>query len=370
MLAIFDMSSVNISRYNSELFKHYSKQYIAYVDDPELCIETKCSNETLICSGGWPIKKIAHSLRSYGVSIIIISGQRPADFRFVIAANSLGIPIVYKMHGLYVRRVKRHTSFYFSNFKKIFRTVNYLYDIALFTRGIAISKGILLSFIFGSDRKGWVRSENLRVDYALVWSKYWASWHKRHWGMNPRHGWKVVGNPDSVKFSQCKAEDQSLCYIYQTLVEDGRIGKSTMESFYDDLAKMAQKQKLLINVKWHARGDTLIRAGLERRGFQIYDDFPVGHTYVGHYSSLLGLVPIVGGSLFVFELEGHSIPEPVVKCATLVTNSIETLAESMILTHAKDKDKVVNAIHYFGGEYSQNIETSIILKHIVGDNAT
>ena len=112
----------------------------------------------------------------------------------------------------------------------------------------------------------------------------------------------------------------------------------------------------------------MIRAGLERRGFRIYDEFPVGHTYVGHYSSLLGLVPIVGGSLFVFELEGHSTPESVVKCATLVTNSIETLAEGIDLTYAKDKDKVDNAIHYFGGEYSQNIENSIISKHIIENN--
>jgi len=370
MLAIFDMSSANISRYNSELFRSHSKQYIAYVDDPELCIEAEYSNETLVCSGGWSIKKIAHSLRSYGVSIIIISGQRPADFRFVIAANSLGIPIVYKMHGLYVRHVKRYISFYFSNIKKTLRTVNYLYDIAFFTRSIATSKGILLSFIFGIDRRSWIRSENLRVDYALAWSEYWVSWHERHWGINPRHGWRVTGNPDSVKFRKCNTEDQSLCYIYQTLVEDGKISKSTMESFYDDLAKIAQKQKLLVNVKWHARGDTLICTGLERRGFRIYDEFPIGHTYVGHYSSLLGLVPIVGGSLFVFELEGHSTPEPIVKCATLVTKNIETLLEGATLTYDKDKSKIDNAIHYFGGEYSQNIENSIISKYIIGNNIT
>ena len=113
MLSFFDMSSVNISRYNSELFKHYSKPYIAYVDDPELCIEKEHPNEILICSGGWSIKKISHSLSSFGVSILIISGQRIADFRFVLAANSLGIPVVYKMHGLYASHIRRNFFFLF-----------------------------------------------------------------------------------------------------------------------------------------------------------------------------------------------------------------------------------------------------------------
>jgi hypothetical protein len=366
MLAIFDISSVNISRYNSELLNSYSEQYIAYVDDPEMCVGTKSSKEeVLVLSGGWSIRKIMHSFKNYGVSIIIISGQRPADFRFIIAANSLGIPIVYKMHGLYVEHVKRHIVFYFSNIKKTLRTIAYLYDISLFTKSIATSKGILLSFIFGDNRKSWMNLENLRVDYALAWSEYWISWHELHWGMNPRHGWRVIGNPDSVKFRTNKVEVHGLCYIYQTLVEDGRISKSTMESFYDNLAEIAHKKKTVVNVKWHIRGDTSIRTSLERRGFRIYDAFPIGRIYVGHYSSLLGLIPVVGGSLFVFELKGHKTPTPIAKCATLVTDNIETLAKGMTLAHTVDINKLNNAIYYFGDRYSQNIENLIISQYVV-----
>ena len=93
MLAIFDMSTVNIKRYNSELFKSRSGQYIAYVDDPDLCVAIDDMNCHLVCSGWWTISRFINHFKENGVSVIIVSGQRTADLRVLIAASVLAIPV-------------------------------------------------------------------------------------------------------------------------------------------------------------------------------------------------------------------------------------------------------------------------------------
>ena len=57
MLAIFDMSTVNIERYNSELLKNYPKDFFAYVDDSDLCTPSKYKNCKLTCTAWWSINQ-------------------------------------------------------------------------------------------------------------------------------------------------------------------------------------------------------------------------------------------------------------------------------------------------------------------------
>jgi hypothetical protein len=364
MLAIFDMSSVNVERYNSELLKRYTGKYIAYVDDPDCCGELNCSDAVLVCTAGWSIKRIINSLKEQGISVMMISGQRPADFRVVIAANTLNIPIIYKMHGLYVAAVKRNISFYFLSMKKVLRTVGYLFDIGLFTKSVRIPVGILLSFVFGLSRKAWMIAEMLRVDHCLVWSEYWRPWHEHHWCMNPRKGWAITGNPDTAKFTNGQVNEKDVCYVYQTLVEDGRISKQTMESFYDGLAMVAINENITVNVKWHARGDAVIRKDLESRGFIVHDELPLAKVYIGHFSSLLGLMPLVGGALVIFELVDHLTPKPIRQCATVIVNDMNNLEKVLNSPCVLDENKRAQAEYYFGTYYSHSVEYTVVSQYL------
>lgn len=364
MLAIFDMSSVNVERYNSELLKRYTGKYIAYVDDPDCCGELNCADATLVCTAGWSIKRIINSLKDQGISVVMISGQRPADFRMVIAANTLNILIIYKMHGLYVEVVKRHISFYFLSMKKVLRTVGYLIDVGVFTKSVRIPVGILLSFVFGVSRKTWMTSEKLRVDHCLVWSEYWRPWHERNWYMNPRKGWAITGNPDTEKLTNAKFNEVDVCYVYQTLAEDGRVSKQTMVSFYDGLARVALNKKIKVHVKWHARGDTVIRKDLESRGFIVHDELPLAKVYIGHFSSLLGLMPLVGGALVLFELKGHLTPKPIRQCATVIVNDMKNLEKALSYPCVLDENKRTQAEYYFGTYYSYSVEYTVVSQYL------
>ena len=148
MLAIFDMSSVNITRYNSDFIKSTTKKYIALVDDKNLCLPINDNNCRLVCSSWWRVSNFIKFFKENNVTTIVISGQRPADLRVLIAANSLSIKVIYKMHGLYIPYMKRGLAFYFIKLSKTFRTLFYLIDIAVFTKKLNISFGMAKSFIF------------------------------------------------------------------------------------------------------------------------------------------------------------------------------------------------------------------------------
>jgi len=364
VLAIFDMSSVNVVRYNSEFLRNTKEKYVAYVDDPNLCVDLKDSRSILICTAYWKISKLISSLQDNKISAIVISGQRPADLRILIASNKLGIPIIYKMHGLYVPHMKRSVSFFVSKFIKVFRTLFYLVDISIFTRNVSISIGMLSSFVFGVTRSKWASSEWLRVDVGLVWSEYWKAWHEEHWAMLPRSGWEITGNPDTVKFDHLQIGGDCIVYIYQTLVEDGRIDFEVMGVFYDSLQEIATRQNKTVHVKWHPRGDRGICEGLEDRGFHIHNELPIGGSYVGHYSSLLGVVPLMDGLVIIFELEGHPTPESIRECATEITSDFDVLERALKSNYVADNVKRRNAIYYFGDAFVQDVELSIIERYV------
>jgi hypothetical protein len=366
MLAIFDMSSVNVIRYNSEILRSESHQFVAYVDDPDLCVPIDDANCVLVGTGWWTVSKFVSHFREHGISVIIVSGQRPADLRVLVAAGALKIPVVYKMHGLYVPYMKRGIRFYLSKLGKSVRTLFYLADVALVTRDLLISRGMFMSFIFGRCRKVWAGSDLLRVEVGLIWNEYWVVWHKEHWRMNPRNGWLIVGNPDTVKFNHFDVEVDggSIVYIYQTLVEDGRINLKLMTEFYDGLQSAAKNTGKSVYVKWHPRGDCEIRDRLIARGFLICNDMPKGDMYVGHYSSLLGLVPVIGGHIIIFELDGHVTPEAISKIASKVVFNVNDFKKVVEGFDASWPSKKSEAIHYFGDHFDESVEKEAISKFI------
>ena len=368
MLAIFDMSSINLERYNSEILNNYTRKYIAYIDDPDLCkpIDGNCM---LVCTAWWRISKIVDHFKKYDVSLVIISGQRPADLRVLVAASALSIPVVYKMHGLYIPYMKRGVSFYLMKLGKSIRTLFYLVDIWFFTRNYFISYGMLMSFIFGRSRNLWAGANELRVKVGLIWSEYWDSWHHEHWAMQPEDGWVIVGNPDTVKFKQVEVDDGGLVYIYQTLIEDGRIDVKLMNQFYDNLQIIAKSVMRTVHVKWHPRGDKKILSELIDRGFRIHSDMPKSDLYIGHYSSLLGMVPLLGGQVIAVELDGHPTPDPIKNISyKVVKNAINDLGVTIEECQRSNTPKYSEAVYYFGDYFDKDIEMLVLNKYLGSSN--
>ena len=359
MLAIFDMSSINIQRYNDALLKTYSDPILAIVDDPHLFFNADQENVKSICSAGYSIDDLEAMFTTYGVKAVLISGFRPADLRVIIAANNCELPLIYKMHGLYIPHMKRSINFFTQNFKKSIRTLSYLFNIGAKTRSVLVPIGILFSFLFGASRSGWAAHPLLKIDHALVWSNYWVDWHKVHWFLNPAR-WHLIGNPDSIKFRQFTLSPEHVCYIYQTLVEDGRISPSVMNKFYENLHKWSLKTGQKIVVKWHPRGNNCHRVMLESLGFEITEDWPLTDKYIGHYSSLMGLVPILNGRVIACELVGHKVPESIKNISSWLVPVGGEIPIGNSMENDLAKQLYSNAEFFFGSLYNQDFENDLI----------
>ena len=200
MLAIFDMSSVNIERYNKSLLMNFDKKILCLVDDPELFYDIP--NQPSMVVGGFSITRLAEVFLENKISCLLVSGQRCADIRVFVAANKVNIPIVYKMHGLHVPYMERNFSFYFKKLNKAIRTLYYLVDVCFETKTVKLAFGVFCSFVFGRSRRWWANDHVFQVDSCMVWSEYWINWHERYWYMRPSRGWTVLGNPDSTNFQR------------------------------------------------------------------------------------------------------------------------------------------------------------------------
>ena len=356
-LCIFEMSSINARRFNPSLKPQFD-EIVCLVDDPE-CYLPDDTFSREVCCGGWSIAQLTHFLIRQDVTHAIISGQRIADFRFTLAARAAKVNVVSQMHGLSVPHMRREFGFYLSKMEKSFRTVRYAIDIAIRLRSFAMAFWQIGNFVFGNVRSKIMRFHELHPDHAIVWSQYWVDWHREHYQFPTRLPFSICGNPDSIKFSHRKRRGV-VQYIYQTLVEDGRISEKGMLDYYNRLKASAEKQNLIVVVKWHPRGDEKCREILEGLGFEITNELIEQSTWCGHYSSLLGLAPLLGNNLIVHELKDH--PTPV---------SIRQIAQDIQLVHLNCDDlltlkstkgiKLEAAQFFFGPEFDQ----SVVLKQLV-----
>ena len=157
-----------------------------------------------------------------------------------------------------------------------------------------------------------MRFRELHPDHAIVWSQYWVEWHREHYQFPIHLPFSICGNPDTMKFSHRK-QSGVVQYIYQTLVEDGRIAEQDMLDYYNRLKASATQENLTVVVKWH-QGETL-SGGVGGLGFEITDDLIEQSTWCGHYSSLLGLGPLLGSNVIVHELIDHPTPFSIAQIA-------------------------------------------------------
>jgi hypothetical protein len=365
MIGIFDMSTVNAIRYNSELIRNKNTKICLFVDDRE------CFDDALItdfpsinshtCTAYWGINKFYKRLKDFKITKLIISGQRIADYRVIIAARRADIELIYKMHGLYVEHMPRSIVFYLNKVEKSIRTIWYLVCIGFYLRSFNIPAGMLFSFVFGLKRGVWSTKDDLfQVDKGIIWSDYWASWHREHWNMSPIFGWFNSGNPDSKKFNIVNKQN-GVGYIYQTLVEDGRISKDKMTNFYKSLLAFSKLNNFSVYVKWHPRGNPVFKSELQSLGFIVVEDLVVCNVNIGHYSSLMGLLPLIKKNVWTVELEGHPTPKSILAISSRLfqSNDFENVRVDEEICKFKEECRDASIFH-FGDFFDSEIESNVI----------
>ncbi|WP_303852216.1 hypothetical protein [Seleniivibrio woodruffii] len=301
-------------------------------------------------------------LESINPDLFMVNAQRLSDTAFVAVAKTLGIKTGMIQHGMYIPFLKRERFFLI---KKIFKTIKYfLYSqviaTAIHKNGFDVFSKFFATFVKGEIYKSSVDFyEQINTDFVLVYGEYWKHYHNEIFGY-PLASQHTIGyhelNRVPVILAQPFQKD-AVCYIAQTLVEDGRIDRRVMESFLSNLSATAGDR--IVNVKLHPRSDNTL---YKYHNFILSKhDIPNAGIFVGHYSSMIALVGHLKRKLVLYELPGHDIPVYFKKIAT-VADDYGSFASALEEPASELYDK--NISHYFSDGYNTEKVINLLRQQI------
>lgn len=319
-------------------------------------------------------KDVESSLRAFNPSVVIFFAQRIPDSVIVLIAKRLGYPTLMFQHGLYTGFMKRSISLFI---ERLGQAIRYIYAVKVIANEtkktyLRLLYDYIQIFIFGKDVKDTILpTDKLNVDRVLLNGEHWKEYHKKQFAYRYDQQ-EVVGYPELFKTNEIKKEERedAICYIVQSLIEDGRINKLVMLSFYDTLKEVSKNIKLYI--KLHPRSNTKLFDALKDEPNIVFLDKKIPHCthYIGHYSSLIALCIHLSNNILLWEFEGHPTPDLLKVASVTVTNNKETLEN--FVTNNKNNTSVVepqaevleefNKVFYFDGENPYDAIASLMLK--------
>ena len=281
-------------------------------------------------------KAISKLFKKYSIKKLHVCAQRIPDSFLVAIAKKLSIKTYMYQHGLYVPFMKRESSLFYKNIYKSYRFLKYAIATA---KAIKYSRYKLLMmylkiYLFGANRNEInFPSQLVNVDKVLVYGEFWKDYHFKNLGYSYEQQY-IVGAPDFTDIPllrEVKTASKSICYIAQTLVEDGRLNRKKMLTFVDNLSHSIKENELNLYVRLHPRSDITLYKNLPDNTVFTNKDFPKTEIYVGHYSSILSKATFLSNNIILVDFPGHEIPKYIetVSALSVEYNEPDLIASSL-----------------------------------------
>jgi len=248
------------------------------------------------------------------IDAVVTNAQRIPDDMMILAANQLGIKSFMIQHGMYVPFMKRNLQFYLNKIGKTIRFFTYAMNLsqALGFGRFGLVLKYIKCFVFGKNQvEENIPRDKMNVSKVYIYGEHWKDFHLKQFGYR-YSSQLVVGYPDLEELFIRESEkiEPGVCYISQTLVEDGRLDKNMQLTFFKCLVDSTRKNNYPLFVKLHPRSDTSLFQYGER--FEhvrfLSSEFPKVNKYIGHYSTLLAKGMFISGDVCIFEYDNHPTP--------------------------------------------------------------
>lgn len=299
------------------------------------------------------------------IDAVVTNAQRIPDDMMILAANQLGIKSFMIQHGMYVPFMKRNLNFYLDKIGKTFRFLKYAIRLSreLGYGWFNLTYKYVKCFVFGANQiEENIPRDKMNVNKVYVYGDYWKDFHLKQFGYE-HSSQLVVGYPDLEELFMNKSEEieQGVCYISQTLVEDGRLDKTKQLTFFKHLVDSTCKNNYQLFIKLHPRSDiSLFQYG---EGFKhvnfLSNEFPRVNKYIGHYSTLLAKGMIISGDVCIFEYENHPTPTYFKESASKVLSNLSDL-EHWIKNDFEVNSKKIESYFECKANVSRTIAKDII----------
>ena len=328
------------------------------------------------------VSSLRDKIEKINPTIIVIFAHRLPDMALLIAAKQLGIRTVYYQHGLYIPFMRRTIGLFFSDVFKVFRYVFYGISVG-FHSGVGRMHGLISfikMFIFGHNiHEISLPTDKITADNCLVYGNHWVDYHFNHYGYK-KDNIRIIGTPDldGINLDSSEILDRSIlankfCYVAQTLVEDGRLDRSSFKIFIKNLSKQINNINGELLIKLHPRSDKSLFEDMDCK-YKYCNDFPISDIYLGHYSTMLIRGIAYSEKFLLIDFPGHNIPDYISLLASETLKYNDEIALKDALDSLSKKTQNTNNIdlkrkklkNYFDVSNIKSFDraAAIILRHI------
>ena len=273
-------------------------------------------------------KKINQIILEFPPSSLTTIAQRIPDMWMLTLFNHKEIPTNIVQHGLWSDKLQR-VSFLLlviQKFSKFIRYATYTFKICNLNK--IPYKGVLIdlyNFLLKEDitipETKYLNKDMIRANKVFAFDQSWDEYYTSKYGYNISN-LIYIGNPDLLllKDIDITKKENSICYLCQSLVEDGRLSKSIYIDFLKKLANSVPSSKKLY-IKLHPRSKIEFYKDLNRyQNIVFTNDLPLCDYYVAHYTGLIATVKQVTDNVLIWLLPNHHTPEYFKRLGSTVTS--------------------------------------------------
>lgn len=332
----FDLNEILLDRYPASIAKSINEitdknfKFIFFyseVYNPKVARPKKLPpNSTVIFESLLNQQNIQRYIVQYPPAALITVGLRIPDIFLLGYFNRIGVKTYMVQHGIFTNHLKRISIFKLLKEKasKFVQYLRYSHEISKISNVHFIwLLRDLYQFYFQGKRSfpelATIKNSDLISHTAFIFDKSWVNYYQNKYGYR-NYNFKYIGNPDYqlvANFRNVPIEN-AVCYICQSLVEDGRYLKDDYIVFLRSIKDAFQGQKIYL--KLHPRSKVELYKQFEDENFILTQDFRNCHTYIGHYSSLLEVSYQLGRNIVLWNLKDHNIPENFKLYASICSN--------------------------------------------------
>jgi hypothetical protein len=274
-------------------------------------------------------KSIEQIISQYPPNSLTTIAQRIPDMWMLSLFNHLGYPTFIVQHGLWSDRIERIqlVPLLLSKFSKL---INYIQHTRSICKLNNLSYAKMLYELYRFSLKedinipetSQLNRDMLRAKKAFVFDESWNDYYIKRYGYNAKN-LIYIGNPDFLllKNKDLGEKEDAVCYLCQSLVEDGRFINSEYQFFLNLLKdKIASTKKLYI--KFHPRSRIDLYNVLKNNANVVFtNDLPICKYYIGHYTGLLATVAQISNDILIWKLPKHHTPDYFLQFGSIISDN-------------------------------------------------
>ncbi len=249
-------------------------------------------------------------LASNDIRYACFSGFRIFDAYWINKCKKYSISTVMFQHGLEIDHVFYKPTELIKKVYKILAFILLQIKISANTKSNFFENfsSYIAYIAFGAKPKSTVMNLELcHPDIFFTYSEWYINFWKKKFGFCKTKF--VISRACDLEhidmLEKASLKKNTVCYICQTLVEDGRMAKDAYSKLIKGIIESIPEHMELV-FKLHPRSNHNL---YEQFHIKLENEMPNTAVYITHYSSIALPVYLHSGNLIFYEIDGHPIPE-------------------------------------------------------------